>query len=276
MKLEDKVAFWVDAGLTNYQELYDLQVKLADLRKNEKVPDVIITTEHHPEINFGRVENHNKFSESFLKEVEEKKGKNYTEKDVIDLLAERGIKFSRSKRGGGATYMGPGQMIFYPIVDHEKIRKRKLDVGGYEKAIDRILYGIISNFNIENLHIAEGNISTSLGERERRDVWTIKNEKPYKIGSKGLILEGKVAYHGFVVYAEKKGVDRFSLINSCGYKPEEVGIISIEEINGKQPNKEEIVQFAKNEIMKEFAYAQLREISYKALLELVKSKSFKG
>ena len=271
MKLEQRVAHWVDLGLTSYSELYDVQVRLAELRKQGLIKDIILTTEHYPEVNFGSAVEHNQFSDALLEEVKKKKGSSYTEQDVISLLQEKGIAFSKKKRGGGATAVDRDQVIFYPIVDYEAIVKRERGVGNYKNLIDAILYNVINQFNVPNLSIASGVIKTSQGVRERRDVWTNINGSDYKIGSKGIRISGKVAYHGFVIYANKKGVELFKYVKPCGYSPEEVGVISIEEVIKNKVNKEFIKQSTRAEIKQLFRYDQIKDITKAELKNILDS-----
>ena len=272
MSLEKRVAKWVDLGTTAYSETYDLQVKLANLRKKGLIGDVILTTEHHPEVNFGSAKEHNQFSDEFLKQVEESAGTSYTTEDIIKILRSKGLGFSETSRGGGATVIAPGQVIFYPIVDYEKIVGRSLGVGDYKNVIDRILYNVINQFNIPNLTIAEGLIETEQGLRDRRDVWTNINGKDFKIGSKGIKNSGNVAYHGFVVYATTEGVEPFSYVKPCGYSHDQVSVISIEEVTGDEVNKNIIKELTKEEIKRQFGYDRIEEVSVADFLSPIKQE----
>lgn len=273
MSLENRLAYWIDLGYTPYTDTYDLQVKIAHLKQNGFIKeDVILTTEHHPEINFGSAQEHNLFSNELLEEVKKLKGTSYTKKDVIEVLRSRGFSFSETSRGGGATVIAPGQIIFYPIVDYEKIVGRPLGVGDYKNLIDKILYNVINEFNVPNLTIASGLIKTTHGMRDRRDVWTNINGRDFKIGSKGIKNSGNVAYHGFVIYAETKGVEPFSYVKPCGYEHDEVGVISIEEVTGKKVNKESIKELTKAEIKKQFRYNEINTLTVQELTRLLNRK----
>ncbi len=270
MSLEERVAYWVDLGLTEYLKTYDLQVNIAHLRRNNLLKeDIILTTEHRPEVNFGSAEQHNQFSEEFLDEVRKLKGQSFTKEDIIEVLKSKDIAFSKTSRGGGATVIAPGQIIFYPVVDYEKVVGKVLGVGDYKNLIDRILYNVISKFNVPNLAIAQGLIQTSQGVRERRDVWTNIEGHDFKIGSKGIHNAGNIAYHGFVIYADIAGTKLFDYIKPCGYSHDEVSVISIEEITGKQVDKELIKELTKAEIKEKFRYSKITELSKEELFEML-------
>lgn len=270
MSLENRLAYWVDLGCTSYTDTYELQVKITHLKQNGFLnKDVILTTEHHPEINFGSAKDHNLFSDEFLEEVKKLKGPSYTQQDIIDVLKSRGFSFSETSRGGGATVIAPGQIIFYPVVDYEKIVGRPLGVGDYKNLIDKILYNVISRFDIPNLTIASGLIKTAHGIRDRRDVWTNISGRDFKIGSKGIKNSGNVAYHGFVIYAGADGVKPFSYVKPCGYEHDEVSVISIEEITGKKVDKEVVKELTKDEIKKQFRYDNIDVLTIHELNSLL-------
>ena len=101
MKLE-KIALYADLGITNYTDTFELQKRLAQKRERNEIPDIILVTEHYPIVNFGMVELYNQFSDYLYKELE-KKGLKTSEKNAIKFLELKGIPFSKTQRGGGAT-----------------------------------------------------------------------------------------------------------------------------------------------------------------------------
>ena len=89
----------LDLGKTRYSEAWEVQRGLLQLRLRGRIDDTLILVEHHPTITFGQSEKWNVLNVPF------------------ETLKERGIDFHRSERGGGAAYLGPGQLIGYPIMD---------------------------------------------------------------------------------------------------------------------------------------------------------------
>jgi lipoyl(octanoyl) transferase len=89
----------VQLGTVDYATGLRLQQQLVDLRKKEKIGDVLLLLEHAPVITLGR---------------------NAKAANVIaspDLLAQRGVELFECDRGGDVTFHGPGQIVGYPIFD---------------------------------------------------------------------------------------------------------------------------------------------------------------
>src|SRR5271169_5941942 len=89
----------VQLGVVDYATGLRLQQQLVDLRKEEKIGDVLLLLEHSPVITLGR---------------------NAKSANVVaspELLASRGVELSECNRGGDVTFHGPGQIVGYPIFD---------------------------------------------------------------------------------------------------------------------------------------------------------------
>jgi lipoyl(octanoyl) transferase len=89
----------VQLGSVDYATGLRLQQQLVDLRKEEKIGDVLLLLEHSPVITLGR---------------------NAKAANVIaspELLAQRGVELFECDRGGDVTFHGPGQIVGYPIFD---------------------------------------------------------------------------------------------------------------------------------------------------------------
>jgi len=89
----------VQLGTVDYATGLRLQQQLVDLRKAEKIGDVLLLLEHSPVITLGR---------------------NAKAANVIasaELLAQRGVELFECDRGGDVTFHGPGQIVGYPIFD---------------------------------------------------------------------------------------------------------------------------------------------------------------
>ncbi len=264
MNLEAK-ALWCDLGIMPYQEAYALQTQLALMRKEDKMPDIILQVQHPYEINFGSAIQHNQFSEKFIREIKKSYGDSFSREDIINHLTKEGIKFSETSRGGGATVVGPGQYVFYPIVFHPRITGKLLGVGEYKMAVDKVMFDALKEFGVPNIEIASGMKSG----RERRDVWFIDGDRSYKIGSKGIKISENIAYHGFVLYMDNEGLKHFDKVNACGYGPNEVGITSAEQVLGRKINSEVIISSVRKNLSKQFNYDEIKDISKQELYKLV-------
>ena len=89
----------IQLGTVDYATGLRLQKQLVDLRKEEKIGDVLLLLEHAPVITLGR---------------------NAKASNVItspELLAQRGVELFECDRGGDVTFHGPGQIVGYPIFD---------------------------------------------------------------------------------------------------------------------------------------------------------------
>jgi lipoyl(octanoyl) transferase len=89
----------VQLGTIDYTTGLRLQQQLVELRKQEKISDVLLLLEHTPVITLGR---------------------NAKASNVVassELLEQRGVELFESDRGGDVTFHGPGQIVGYPIFD---------------------------------------------------------------------------------------------------------------------------------------------------------------
>ncbi len=89
----------IQLGIVDYSTGLRLQRQLVDLRKEEKIGDVLLLLEHSPVITLGR---------------------NAKAANVIaspEFLARRGVELFECDRGGDVTFHGPGQIVGYPIFD---------------------------------------------------------------------------------------------------------------------------------------------------------------
>tara|TARA_Y100000310_G_scaffold336884_1_gene422558 strand:+ start:2392 stop:3231 length:840 start_codon:yes stop_codon:yes gene_type:complete len=263
MTLEKRVAYWVDAGMTDYGELYSLQEKLAYLKKTGGAPDIIITSQHYAAVNFGSDVNNNVFSDTFLQEVIRLRGERYTPEDVTSVLAERGFTFSKTSRGGGATVLFPGQLMFYPVVDTKPITGRSLGVAEYKKIVYEVMFSSLQKLGVEELKV--GSDQRYATRRDRRDVWVQRDGKSLKMGSKGLRLSGNIAFQGFALYIDNGCVEPFKLVNACGYDPKEVSVTSVEEVVGSSINHATVHKIVREQIKERFGYERIEDMSLEQL-----------
>jgi lipoyl(octanoyl) transferase len=99
----------VQLGTVDYAAGLRLQQQLVELRKAEKIGDVLLLLEHAPVITLGR---------------------NAKAANVIaspELLAQRGVELFECDRGGDVTFHGPGQIVGYPIFDLREFARGAAD-----------------------------------------------------------------------------------------------------------------------------------------------------
>ena len=128
-------------GTVDYATGLRLQQQLVALRKDEKIPDVLLLLEHKPVITLGR---------------------NAKAANVIappELLAQRGVELFECDRGGDVTFHGPGQIVGYPIFDlrgfAEPDGKRKtLGVVEFVRRLEEVLMRTCADFAIATKRIS--------------------------------------------------------------------------------------------------------------------------
>ncbi len=89
----------VQLGTVDYATSLRLQQQLVNLRKEDKIGDVLLLLEHKPVITLGR---------------------NAKAANVVaspEILARRGVELFECDRGGDVTFHGHGQIVGYPIFD---------------------------------------------------------------------------------------------------------------------------------------------------------------
>src|SRR5436189_6445215 len=94
----------VDLGLVGYAEAYALQKRVVAARKAAAIEDVLLLCEHPHVITQGR------------------NGKREHLLVSKHVLRQKGVEYYETSRGGHITYHGPGQIVWYPILNLGAIR----------------------------------------------------------------------------------------------------------------------------------------------------------
>ncbi len=169
-----------DLGLADYKKIFDLQKRIVSIKiNNRKIPDIILILEHFPVFTLGK--------------------RGGRENIIVseELLKSRGIPIVQTERGGNITFHGPGQLILYPIVDLERVKK---GVADFVYELEGIMIQTAAHFGVKS-------------ERNEKNhgVW-VKNAK---IGSIGLSIKKGVSFHGLAFNVDMD-LEPFSWINPCG------------------------------------------------------------
>ena len=175
----------LDLGLTDYEAAYKVQREFVHRRRLGEIEDSVIFTEHKPVFTIGRMGSIDNLLVG------------------LELLEKSGIKVINVDRGGDITFHGPGQMVFYPIID---LGLRKKDLHQYLREIEESVIGFLSEYGI-----------TSGRSDGKTGVWV----KAAKIASIGVAARDWITYHGAAVNLNVD-LDFFSMINPCGMKDIEV------------------------------------------------------
>jgi lipoyl(octanoyl) transferase len=181
-------------GRIGYDAALRLQDELVELRRVERIGNVLLLLEHPPVLTLGRHANR----------------ANVLASD--ELLASRGVTLHHINRGGDVTYHGPGQLIGYPIFD---LRSLQRPAGGrmgpvdfvrdMEEALIRLCgaYGVragrIAGLTGVWVHGADGTLETN----------------GRKIGAIGIHVSRGITSHGFA-FNVRTDLRDFALINPCG------------------------------------------------------------
>jgi lipoyl(octanoyl) transferase len=185
-----------------YGEALDLQYRLVEDRREERIGDTLILVEHPPVITMGR-----KAEDS----------------DILvpqSVLQAEGAEVHRITRGGEATYHGPGQIVGYTIINlYNHQRKLRLFVERMEEVFIRLLgsyYGI---------HAGRDDV--------HRGVWVGDR----KITAIGIAVTRAITLHGFA-FNVAPNLAHFGWIIPCGIRDK--GVTSLEELLGEKPDVETV------------------------------------
>jgi lipoyl(octanoyl) transferase len=187
----------LDLGLQPYQKVLTLQRTLISQLKEGLTSNTLIICSHPPVITIG------------------KSGKASSIKEDIASLNEQGVAIFEVERGGDATYHGPGQIVGYPLLDLNPIRR---DVGWYVRTLEQVIIATLADFGVAGTLISG-----------KTGVWVEHDDEARKIASLGVKLSRWCTMHGFscnVLNCQ----DGFRLINPCGMP--DVRTTSIEEETG--------------------------------------------
>ena len=106
---------------TEYSDAYAHQQELVEGRIEDRVPDLLVLTEHEPVVTTGR---------------------------GTDAGATAGVEapIFEIERGGEATYHGPGQLVVYPIL---KLEPEERDLHNYLRNLEEVVIRILGEFDVE-------------------------------------------------------------------------------------------------------------------------------
>jgi lipoate-protein ligase B len=173
---------WVaNLGRQAYPQAWSIQRSLLVARKRERIPDLLVLTEHDPVFTLGR-----NADRSNLRIPEQR-------------LLEEGIPCLATERGGDITYHGPGQLVGYPIL---KIPGQGRKVKAYVASIEQVLLRTLEHFGI-----------SGRGNPGLIGVWA----GDAKIASIGVAVEEGICYHGFALNVDMD-LAPFSWIHPCGLR----------------------------------------------------------
>ena len=118
-------------------------------------------------------------------------------------LAELGVSFYKTNRGGDITYHGPGQIVGYPMLDLEKFFT---DLGKYMRSLEEVIIRTIAHYGLKG-----DRLPGSTG------VWLDVDDpaKARKICAMGVRCSRWITMHGFALNANTD-LNYFGHIVPCG------------------------------------------------------------
>ena len=134
-------------------------------------------------------------------------GTNYKENELLD----KSIDLIKTNRGGKITYHGPGQLVFYFVID---LNKREKNIRKLISSIENTIINTLKEFKIN-----------SFADRKNIGIWhkrKINNKtKIEKIAAIGIKVKKWIAYHGFAINISNN-LDVYKKIIPCGIRDKEI------------------------------------------------------
>ena len=137
-------------------------------------------------------------------------GTSYSKDEILD----KSINVHKTNRGGKITYHGPGQLVFYFVID---LRNKKKDLRKFISIIEDTIIETLKQFKIK-----------SHADKENIGIWFDNKGKLEKIAAIGVRVSKWIAYHGFSININNN-LDPYSKIVPCGIKDK--GITNLEKIS---------------------------------------------
>ena len=143
-------------------------------------------------------------------------GTSYHEDEIIN----KSTKVFKTNRGGKITYHGPGQLIFYFVIN---LRNQKKDIRRFISKIEKTIIDTLKYYKIE-----------TFADRNNIGIWHKQNSNIKKIGAIGLRISKWIAYHGFSININTD-LEKYNTIVPCGIKNR--GVTNLIEIHDQDYNE---------------------------------------
>src|SRR5271165_1015306 len=172
-----------DLGLISYSDAFALQERIVAARKANAIDDVLLFCEHPPVITLGRSGDRANLLAS------------------EHVLRQKGVEFHETNRGGDITYHGPGQIVGYPILNLDSIRR---DVHWYVRSLEEVMIRATAEFGL-----------TAFRVPGKTGIWVHHTNNEEKLAAIGVHISRWVTSHGFA-YNVATDLRYFDLIVPCG------------------------------------------------------------
>ena len=167
-------------GLVPYADGLELQRRLVDERKADRIPDTLLLLQHPHVLTIGV----------------KKDGKEHILASP-ERLSSLNVEVFETGRGGDVTYHGPGQVVGYPILNLDPDRR---DVHRYVRDLEEVMIRVCADYGL-------------VADRVKgfSGAW-LRDEK---IGAIGVRISRWITSHGFA-FNVTTDIDFFNLIVPCG------------------------------------------------------------
>ena len=189
-------------GLVPYADGLELQRRLVEERKADRIPDTLLLLQHPHVLTIGV----------------KKDGRSHILAPP-DRLSSLGVEVFETGRGGDVTYHGPGQLVGYPILDLNPDRR---DVHRYVRDLETVLINTAADFGI-----VAGRVEGLTG------VWVGDD----KLAAIGVRIARWITSHGFALNVSTD-LDQFNLIVPCGIADR--GVTSLARLLGRPIDTAEV------------------------------------
>ena len=155
-------------------------------------------------------------------------GSSYKDEEILD----KKIKLIKTNRGGKITWHGPGQIIFYFLID---LTKRNKDIRNFLTVIESSIIKSLKEYNI-----------SSFSDRKNIGIWIKKRNSTKKIAAIGIRVKKWIAYHGFSLNINND-IEKYKKIIPCGIKNKGVtNLRLVKDLNYKYLKKKIVKNLLKN------------------------------
>jgi len=149
-----------------------------------------------------------------------------------EKLAEKNIDVVQIRRGGGVTAHNPGQLVFYPVMNLQKLR---LGISEYIRELEAIGIELLIELGVKSTR-RKGFPGLWISER--------------KIASIGVRVSKFVTYHGMAINIQND-LSIFEFIRPCGL--ENIEITSVLKETGKSHMMVHVKKILSQLLMKHFS-----------------------
>ena len=155
-------------------------------------------------------------------------GSSYKDNEILD----KKIKLIKTNRGGKITWHGPGQIIFYFLID---LTKRNKDIRNFLTVIESSIIKSLKEYNI-----------STFSDRKNIGIWIKKRNSTKKIAAIGIRVKKWIAYHGFSLNINND-IEKYKKIIPCGIKNKGVtNLRLVKDLNYKYLKKKIVKNLLKN------------------------------